>query len=803
MEENVNSRQNTEQEEVFSFKEFLSQCLSRWKWFLLSVVIFCGIGVIYALRQEPVYSRTMAVLIKDQNGGSSADLSSAFSSMGLVASNTNVNNELISLTSPAVMLEVVNRLGLTVNYARKGFFHDYTLYGTNLPFIVKFLDIDEQQGAGFEVTPSANGTYTFDKFYKYEDDEKKEFEKKITLRPGFEPVKTPLGRILISPNGQYVPENKVSDKPILVSHNGLQDCVETYSEMLKGDLADREAEVIDLSISDVSIQRAVDILNAVVAVYNENWVEDKNKIAVATSNFIDDRLAIIEKELGVVDSDISAYKSENMIPDLVEAAKLNMQQSASVSNDMLQVTNELAMATFVYDYINNLSNKNSVIPVNTGIASSQLEGQITVYNNLLLNRNNVVANSSENNPIVEDYDAQLRGLRESISKAVDAQVVSLNTTLKNMQGVKGSVQNQLSSGPTQAKYLLSIERQQKVKESLYLYLLQKREENELTQTFTAYNTRIITPPYGSLRPVAPRKKMIVLIAFLIGLCVPAGALYLADAANNKVRSRKDLEKMATPLAGEIPFVGKRNNFSFLSRIFKKKNSDRDDEKVVLAVKEGSRDVISESFRIVRGSIEFMISDGEASNVIMVTSFNPGSGKSFITYNLAASFAIKGKKVLVIDGDLRHGSQSQFVGMPHKGLSNYLSGATDDWESLLVAVKDQKDMAIMPIGHRPPNPAELLDNGRFGDFIAEVRKEFDYVFVDCPPVDVVVDTQIMEKYVDRTLFVVRAGLLDRSAVAEIDALYRNKRFKQMSLILNGTDGSQGRYHNRGAYGYYGS
>ncbi len=804
MEENIIRTQVSEEEEVFSLKDFLTQCLAKWQWFFASVVIFCCIGVFYILRQQPVYSRSMAVLIQDQDGGGGvSDISNAFSSMGLVASNTNVNNELISLTSPAVMYEVIQRLGLDVNYNAPGRFHKTTLYGTTLPLTVKFLDLEEQQGAGFTAELLDDGGVKLSDFYLATPDGKEEIEKELTVKPGFNPVQTPVGKVVISPNGKYIPakgKKAKKVKEIMVERTGMQNSVETYSALVKGDLADKDADVIDLSMKDVSAQRAVDVLNAIVEVYNENWVHDKNKIAVATSNFIDDRLRLIESELGDVDNDIFKFKSENRVPDLEEAAKIQMKQSTDMSNKMLEVTNQMAMSIYLRDYLNNPSNAKNVIPVNTGIGSNTLETQISNYNNLLLNRNTLAASSSDSNPLVVDYDAQIKGLREAIVNAINAQIVSLNTTLRNMQGAKGTAEGQLASGPTQAKYLLSVERQQKVKESLYLYLLQKREENELTQTFTAYNTRIITPPTGSLLPVAPKKSMILMVCFLLGLCVPGVALYISEATNTKVRNRKDLDKMSVPFVGEIPFVGKKSMMDVVRKVFPKKKNSRELEKVLVAVKDGSRDVVSESFRIVRGNLDFMIRDQKACNVIMVTSFNPGSGKSFISFNLASSFALKGKKVLVVDGDLRHGSVSQFVNMPSKGISSYLTGNTNNWRQLVVPVTSHDGMFVMPIGHRPPNPAELLDNGRIGEFIKEASEDYDYIFIDCPPTDIVVDTQIVERYVDRTIFVVRAGLLDRKMVADIDAIYRNKRFKQMCIVLNGTD-----THNKskayGVYGYY--
>lgn len=793
----------------FSLKEFFTQCLSRWRWFLLSIVVFCAIGYFYGKRQAPVYSRTMDILIKEdgKGGSSSADLGSAFSSLGLFSSKTNVNNELISLTSPAVMYEVVKRLDLDMNYSQPGGFYAKTLFGSSLPYTVRFLDLEEQQGGAMMMEIGDNGSLTFSKFVKNTEDGVQKIKEAVKGKVGAE-VRTPLGRVLVSANPAYVAPKKKDGavKKMVVSRSGMQSTVEKYSARLKGDLADKNADVIELSIKDVNTQRAVAILDAVVDVYRENWREDKNKVSIATSKFITERLAKIESQLSGVDSDISEYKSEHMVPDLEEAAKLSMKQAVEMSNSQLELTNKMTMAVYLKDYLSNPANDMKVIPVNTGIGSPQLELQISNYNNLLLSRNTLADNSSEKNPLVIDYDAQLKGLHQAIYEAVAGQVAALNTSLKNLEGAKGTAKGQLTSGPTQALHLLSLERDQKVMQSLYIYLLQKREENEISQTYNADKVRIITPPTGSLRPVSPKKGMIMMISFLLGLCIPGAALYMAEASNTKVRSRKDLEKMSTPFAGEIPYVGKRGSKikKALASLTKNKKGGRKKlETVDMVVKEGSRDALSESIRIVRGNIDFMLHKDKTCNVIMVTSFNPGSGKSFISFNLSASFALKGKRVLVIDGDLRHGSVSQFVGMPSKGISNYLTGNTDDWKGLVKAVPGQEGMYVLPIGHRPPNPAELLDNDRLGVLLDEARKEYDYVLVDCPPVDVVVDTQIVERYVDRTIFIVRAGLLEKHAVAEIDELYHNKRFKQMSIVLNATDSRHSRSHSYGTSGYYGN
>jgi capsular exopolysaccharide family len=216
------------------------------------------------------------------------------------------------------------------------------------------------------------------------------------------------------------------------------------------------------------------------------------------------------------------------------------------------------------------------------------------------------------------------------------------------------------------------------------------------------------------------------------------------------------------------------------------------------VEEGNRNIVNEAFRVVRSNIEFMLGKAKGCQVLMLTSFNPGSGKSFIGYNLGVSLALKRKRVLLIDGDLRHASASTYVGKTSKGIANYLSGATDDWRQLLVNVEGHPSMQVLPVGKTPPNPAELLENGRLGELLDQTRQDYDYVIIDCPPIDIVVDTQIVNQYVDATIFVVRAGLLEKAAIPELAEIYNAKRYKRMSLILNGTEASQSRYHTYGNY-----
>jgi len=527
-------------------------------------------------------------------------------------------------------------------------------------------------------------------------------------------------------------------------------------------------------------------LNTLIEVYNEKWIQDKNQIAVSTSRFIGERLGVIENELGHVDENISNYKSEHLLPDVQAASSLYMSQSAENKKEIQTLTNQLATAQFIRRELGG-KEMNQPLPTNSGIANVNIESQIGEYNKMVLDRNRLIANSSEKNPLVKDLGNSMQSMKRTILQSVDNLIVSLNTQIRSIRQQEATTTQQLASNPSQAKYLLSVERQQKVKEELYLYLLQKREENELSQAFTAYNTRMITAPRGSALPTAPNKKNILLVALALGLLVPAVIIFMQENMNTKVRGKKDLENLSVPYLGEIPLY------------FRNKKKKNKFSEYAIVVEEGNRNIINEAFRVLRSNVDFMKSKNTEQKVFIETSFNPGSGKSFLSMNIAMSFAIKGKKVLVIDGDLRHGTVSAYVGSPKKGLSDYLGNKEVVWNELLVIDKKYPNLHIIPVGTIPPNPTELLEDGSLATLMQDLRDEYDYIFIDCPPIDIVADTQIIEQYADRTLFVVRAGLLDRSLLPELESIYQEKRFKNLSVILNGTESTGGRYGYR--YGYH--
>lgn len=774
-------------DDTLRVKEFFYLCLAKWRWFVVSVLSCVCVVAFYILCTPPLYTRSAFLMVKEDTKGKAigSDVASMFADLGLTQASANVNNELLAMRMPSAIKEVVKRLGLDTDYRVNGFLHKETLYGKELPVKVVLPGLEDTESVSFTIQLLPGGKVELDDFKSSERDP----ESETVTGTLNDTLQTPLGKIIPVPTPFY---SATEEYPLIhLSRTNLYDCVDGCIENLEAELSSEDATVIELSYKDISIPRAEDVLNTVITVYNEEWMKDKNQITVSTSRFISERLEALERELGKVDSDISTYKSENLLPDAEKASMLFMEQAQENNNKLIAISTQAAIAKYIREHLTGGKKRNLLIPANLGLENTDIEGLITEYNTVQLKRNNLITNSSDQNPLIADLDQSLASMRTSIVSSIDNLVMSLDTQRNELLRNERRTTAKIAVNPDQTKYLQTVGRQQKVKEALYLFLLQKREENELSQAFTPYNMRILTPPSGNLEPVAPQKKKILAVAFLLGLMFPAGCILLRENMNTTVRGRKDIARLAVPFIGEIPLdtSGKKK------RLLRKQVED---EKRIV-VKEGSRNVMNEAFRVLRTNMEFMSENG--TEVILLTSFNPGSGKTFLTVNIAASLAIKGKRVLVIDGDLRHGSLSSYIGSPGIGLSDYLAKRTDDLKGVIHKVDVQyASLDMIPVGTMPPNPTELLSGEYMRELVTEMRARYDYIFIDCPPVDIVADTQILEKVTDRTFFVVRAGLMERNMLPEVENLYKQKKLKNMAVILNGTENESERYGYRYGYKY---
>ena len=786
-----------------SITDMLMICLRHWPWFVLSLFICMSLATLHLLHTPKTYSRTASILVKTTGGEKSNDIM-MMEELGVNNITSHIYDEIAAIHSPAVILDLVKRLHLDLSYSRPGFFRDEPLYAESLPVEVEFHELDENAFATFMLTLNGDSTATLSDITLRGTS----IEKTIRLPLG-KKCKSPFGAMTIRPTLYY---KKGMKGDILVSRTSYTAAAQIYGSKISASQQEDTKSIIDIRCVDNSISRAENILRTIVSIYGEQWVKNRNQISVSTNEFIKERLAVIEQELGNVDKDIAGFKSAHAMPDVMAVAGQAMAQESEADQQRQALSNQLYMVRYVRNYVADPAHAKQLMPASSGIGNSAVESQIAAYNEKLLQRNNLVANSSEQNPLVADLDVALGNLRGAIINSLDNTQTTLNAQLGSVQSKHSQAIGKLTANPQQANHLLSIERQQKVKEALYLFLLQKREENELSQAFTAYNTRTIAEPWGSNSPISPDSKRILLIAFAIALAIPAAWFILREMSNTKVRGRKDLENLTIPYIGELP-------------LWKPKNEEENiDTENRFVVRQHSRDITNEAYRVVRTNLEFMTNQEKQCKIIMLTSFNPGSGKTFISANLGASFAIRNSRVICIDLDLRRGSLSEFVGSPKSGLTNYLSGQTDSYQELIIhhqlagakasgassashpagdvtsVAAECPTIDILPMGQTPPNPTELLYSPKLKPMFDELRQHYDYIFVDCPPVEIVADASIISREADVTIFVVRAGLLERSMLPELQKNYDDKKYNNMAILLNGTDAEHHYGYHRYGYGY---
>ncbi len=791
MEEQNIIQPSDERDDGVSLRDVLIECASRWRWYVVTVTVALIVGVLYVKKTQPVYKRDASIMVLERNRKPTIinELLNDYMDFGFFSDNTNVNNVIAAIKSPDVMSEVVGLLDLNVSYTTSGMFYDNTLYGKSLPVKVVFRDLDEDDAAALHLSLDGRGGVKMSGFVK---NGKELHSPDLTCNVG-QTVNTPLGRLTIKSTSHYSGVSPDNDE-IDVRKTAKRVAANRFLGGLSVEIGDKKSTILDLSYRDVSGERAEDILSAVIDIYNKVWMKNRNEVTAGATRFLDERLAIIERELDSVDTDISKYKSDNLLPDIEKAYSLSMERADKNSAILLGLNTQLSVAGYIRDFIAARVNTNQLIPVNVGLDNDKIDALIDKYNAMQLERNKLVANSGEGNPLIKDMDSQLAQMRRSVLNSLNNLMVSLSTHIGHLQNYEQKTNTDISTNPTQAKVLLSVERQQKVKEALYLFLLQRREENQLSQSFNADNTQIIKSPSGSDVPLAPKTGMIMLVALVVGLALPTGVVYLLETTNNKVRGRKDVEERVTaPLVGEIPLVEDERR-----GVMSLKPQPAKDYGVV--VEHGNHDIINEAFRIMRTNIEFLNAPGSGASVQMMTSYNTGSGKTFLTLNLASCLAIKEKRVLVVDCDLRTAALSRYADSQKPGLSDYLGRHIDDVDTIIHHVKVCPGLDILPSGTIPPNPAELLASDRFAALLQVLRTRYDYIFIDCPPIDAVADTSIISHYVDRSLFVVRAGKLERAMLDDLEKLYRSGRLNNLAVILNGTRCAGTIYAYRYGYSY---
>ena len=786
-ENNTNQNFLREEEAGITIAELWGMVWNHKWWYVVSVILFLIFGAFYLYRTPNVYNRSAKVMIDESNQDATMrNLGVASAGMMRLRSFNSVENEMVALSSPDLMQMVVERLNLQTRYVEQQLLRDVELYG-NAPFELVLAGDNPKSGFSFKIDSldrQTVGLYDF----RIRD------EKIKTMVKGNlgDTIQTPVGALVLVP----LETGKSFKNTIRVSWSNSMAAAKAYANKLNLSLAGKESSVVVMSMNDTYPNRAASVISSLIDVYNEVWISNKNRAAINTTEFINERLVIIESDLADVEDALKQYKSSNNLTDIKSAAKTYIDESSHYAAKSFEVNNQLSIAEFIRSYLTDPANSMNLIPSNLGLTSASIDTQIKEYNTIVLQRDRLIAGSGEKNPLIADMNASIASLRAAIIRSIDNLVATLNLQKQKIESQEKQILSRMSSNSGQELQLLSIERKQQITQNLYMFLLEKREENELAALINVGNTRVIMNPNGPSTPVSPNKMMILFAMLVLGFGLPFGVFFLIKMLDKSIKNKADLGNLSVPFLAEIPkFVKKEDRFKKPWQ--KKSELGKYESKII--VEQGSRDMMNEAYRVLRTNIDLMLGKQGGPKVIMMTSFNPNAGKTFTIMNLAASMALKGAKVIMVDLDLRKASLSKCLGVVHTGTAAYLNGKIDDFVPYVDELAP--GLNILPIGTLPPNPTELLLSDRFTKLIEETKKHYDYVFLDCPPIDIVADASIITELADMSVFVMRANQMSKDVLPQIQTLYKEKKYRNMAIIMNFVDSQYKRYgYGKSSYGY---
>ncbi|NEU10259.1 polysaccharide biosynthesis tyrosine autokinase [Flavihumibacter sp. R14] len=746
-----------EEESDFNLKELLYKYLYYWKWFVLSLTIAIAAAFVYLRYQTPVYKIQGSILIKDEKKGLGQD--AMMKELNLFSSNKVVDNEIEILRSYTLMEKVVTDLNLQVRFfTKENFKKEEELYSES-PVNLHFREVNElaiKEPLDLEIIDANNASINGIKI------------------PVDKEVRTAYGTLTLKLTGKS-PE--VKRLKLVVSP------VEAMSEDLLANLtiepSSKTSSVLLLSMQDAKPFRGRDILNKLVQVYNLAGLEDKNKVAANTLRFIEDRLVLISRDLIDAEKTVENYKAREGITDISAESGLFLESVKENDNQLSQIKIQQSVLENIERYVRNKDNSTGTVPATLGISDPTLLGLIQSLSELESQRVQAMKMVKADNPIVTALDDQITGTKSSLTENLQTLRNSLSITRQQLEGRTRQMEGMIRTVPGKERALVDITRQQGIKNNLYVYLLQKREETALSYASTVSDSRTIDMARNSAEPVKPLKRNIYLVFALAGLAIPLGIIFIIDLLNDKITSRKDIEKATeTPILADVSYT---------------------EHYEALVIGTNNRNIIGEQIRSLRTNLSFL-NPGKGVQSILFTSSMSGEGKSFISLNLGASLAMTDKKTIILELDLRKPRLHAALKMPNKlGLSNYLIGKAS-LDEIIFPVAGQDNYYIITCGDIPPNPSELLLNGRLAELYTELRETFDYIITDAPPVGIVTDAQILEREADATLFVLRNEYTPKERLRLLDNLYRREKFKNLNLVFNAVKAG-GKYGYGSGYGYY--
>lgn len=763
-------KNNSEREETVqsvNFKEIITKYTFHWPVFVLGVILCLIIAFFYLRYAEEIYSVSSTLLIKDEKKGMTGGGSDLLTDLDLFGGTKVVDNEIEILKSKTLTRKVVDRLNLMVSYTAEGRVINSDVYFLR-PVDIKVVELDSNwYGKTLSLNFPSNDTYEI---------EDKGSGKKI---------KGLLGQLQRNIFGVYSINRRANFgklKALNITITDPEVIVNQCLDNLSITLSSKQSTVLTLGFRTTVPQRGKDILNTLIQVYNEAALADKNRTTQSTIQFIDERLKLISGELTDVEKGIEGFKSNLGLTDISSEANLYLENVKSNDAKLNEINLQISVVDDIQRYVNSNSTQEK-LPSTLGINDPVLLSQITKLGELQLQRDQLLATTTPDNPLVSPLIKQIETTRASIKSNVENISKSLNNTKKGLQSNDSQFQGSIKKIPGQERQLISIKRQQSIKETLYLYLLQKKEEAALSYASSVADSRTVDPAYSSKFPVKPKRTIVYLISFILGIIIPIFYIYVKDLLNNKVKSSSNISKLTqTPILGEIFY-------------------DEGSEPIVVNV--NSRKAIAEQFRAIRTNMQFLHGKGTnaTGRVTLLTSSMSGEGKSFVSSNIAAALAISEKKTVLLELDLRKPKVSKYLDLKNKiGLSNYLIGKAGI-KDIIQPSGINDNLFVIGSGPIPPNPSELLIQPEIEVLIKYLRETFDEVLIDTPPIGLVTDAQILARLADATIYLVRQDVTYNDQIKDLDELYRNKKFPNLNVVLNGVKlGAGGGYGYGYGYGY---
>lgn len=768
---NPNLPVDTKETQEIDIKQLLFTFLSKWYLFAISVILLLAAGVFFLKMQTPVYEVTTSVLIKEEQNNMQEQF--LLEDMGMSAfSKNNIDNEIGIFKSPDMVCKIVTDLELntTYRYVNPTHFYEPDLYKKS-PLYVRWEDLEPDK---IPCTVTLTFTKHGNEGFKVEAEFQKNTQT-LTIDKLPTIITLPIGKFYVAKHEGVAMENKPLEVTIMNAMSVAKNIIKNMTIAT----STKQSTQLDITLKSEIKQKGEDFLSALIEEYNRQAAEDKNKVAYNTAVFIDERLKNIAMELGDVEYQVEAFRKEKQVTDIPTQVESYFEKSSSYDAKRLEIETQLNLITYIQNFISNPENKNKLIP-NLGITDPGLLAVIKSYNELLMERERVQTSASEINPSAKQLNNQIAAMHESIRASLANEKNACEIALRDLERENTLTNSKIHSIPTVSRQYTDILRQQEVKSALYTYLLQKREETNLTQAGVAPKAKIIARPHSSTNPVSPRTSLVLLLFFLIGLSIPAIILFLKDYFQTKITGMDDMADL--------------KDINIIGDIIKVENlPDRD----VIVVKPNDTSLVNEMFRTLRNNLLFMLSEKEQ-NVILVTSTVANEGKTFVAANLARSLSLMDKKTIIIGADIRKPKLARAVGVPKReiGLSSYLAGQIQDYNEIIEQVDN--NFYLLQSGPIPPNPNELLSKRRIGELLNELKKEFDYIVLDTAPVGVVSDTFMLAKYADACIYVIRENYSEKDTISFINNIVHDKRLRNVAVVLNMavTPKNQGRYK----YGY---